>query len=51
VGRARTMVDRHWVEINRMLAEAIEKATLGKGDPKACLDEAVARANEKLEGE
>ena len=50
VGRARTMVDRHWVEINRMLAEAIEKATLGKGDPKACLDEAVARANVKLEG-
>jgi multiple sugar transport system substrate-binding protein len=51
VGRARMMVDRHWVEINRMLAEAIEKATLGKGDPKVCLDEAVARANAKLGGE
>jgi multiple sugar transport system substrate-binding protein len=50
VGRARMMVDRHWVEINRMLAEAIEKATLGRGDPKACLDEAVARANERLAG-
>jgi multiple sugar transport system substrate-binding protein len=51
VGRSRTMVDRHWVEINRMLAEAIEEATLGKGEPQACLDVAVARANQKLAGE
>jgi multiple sugar transport system substrate-binding protein len=49
-GKARMMVDRHWVEINRMLAEAIERATLGRGDPQACLDEAVERANAKLEG-
>lgn len=48
VGRARMMVDRHWVEINRLLAEAIEKATLGNGDPRVCLDEAVDRANRLL---
>ncbi len=41
VGRARQPIDRHRVEINRALAEAIEKATLGKQDPKVCLDEAA----------
>ncbi len=44
-GRGRETIPRHRVEINRFLAEAIERATLGKQDPKQCLDEAVLRAN------
>jgi multiple sugar transport system substrate-binding protein len=47
-GRARAHIDRHHVEINRALAEAIEEATLGKGDPKECLDRAAAKANALL---
>lgn len=47
-GQARGAVDYHRVEINRYLAEAIEKATLGKMDPKIVLDEAAAKANQLL---
>ena len=48
IGRARQPIDRHRVEINRALAEAIENATLGRRDPKECLDEAAGRANALL---
>ncbi len=49
-GRARSPIDRHRTEINRYLAEAIEKATLGGIDPTIALDEAAARANALLRG-
>lgn len=48
-GQGRRPIDYHRVEINRCLAEAIEKATLGKMDPKAALDEAAAKANKLLQ--
>lgn len=48
-GQARRPINFHRVEINRYLAEAIEKATLGKMDPKAALDEAAAKANRLLQ--
>lgn len=47
-GQARGAIDNHRVEINRYLAEAIEKATLGRRDPKIVLDEAAAKANQLL---
>jgi ABC-type glycerol-3-phosphate transport system substrate-binding protein len=48
-GQGRRPINFHRVEINRCLAEAIEKATLGKMDPKAALDEAAAKANKLLQ--
>jgi ABC-type glycerol-3-phosphate transport system substrate-binding protein len=47
-GRGRQTVPGHRVEINRFLAEAIERATLGKRDPRECLDQAAAQANTLL---
>ena len=47
-GRGRRVIERHRVEFNRCLAEAIERATLGKLDPKRCLDEAARSVNEAL---
>ncbi len=47
-GRGRRVIERHRVEFNRALAEAIEKATLGGMDPKQCLDEAARSVNEVL---
>lgn len=47
-GRGRESIPRHRVEINRFLAGAIEKATLGRQDPKECLDEAAAQADALL---
>jgi ABC-type glycerol-3-phosphate transport system substrate-binding protein len=44
-GQGRQPIDYHRLEINRYLAEAIEKATLGKMDPKTVLDEAAAKSN------
>lgn len=48
VGRARRAPDFHRVEINRFLAEAIEKATLGKSDPAVVLKESASKANALL---
>jgi multiple sugar transport system substrate-binding protein len=48
VGRGRHPIDYHRVEINQYIAEAIEAATLGKGDPKTALDQAAAKANAML---
>ncbi|MBI2619855.1 MAG: ABC transporter substrate-binding protein [Ignavibacteriales bacterium] len=48
VGRARRAPDRYRVEINRFLAEAIERATLGNEDPSKVLGEAAAKANAVL---
>ncbi|MEW6511176.1 MAG: ABC transporter substrate-binding protein [Bacteroidota bacterium] len=48
MGRSRKQVGHNRVEINRALAGAIEKATLGKSDPKACLDEAAETVNALL---
>lgn len=47
-GRARELPDHHRVELNRLLAQAIEEATLGQGDPKMSLDRAAERANALL---
>jgi multiple sugar transport system substrate-binding protein len=44
-GRGRHPIDYHRVEINQYIAEAIESATLGKGDPKTALDQAAEKAN------
>jgi multiple sugar transport system substrate-binding protein len=44
-GRGRIVAEHHRVQINRLMAEAIEKATLGKQDPRMCLDAAAAKAN------
>jgi ABC-type glycerol-3-phosphate transport system substrate-binding protein len=48
VGQGRMPIDYHRIEINRFLAEAIEKATLGKQDPRAMLDEAAAKSDAVL---
>lgn len=48
VGRARRTPDFYRVEINRFLAEAIEKATLGKSDPAGVLKESASKANALL---
>jgi ABC-type glycerol-3-phosphate transport system substrate-binding protein len=47
-GRARRSIDYHRVEINRALAEALERATIGKGDPSSELKRASALANALL---
>jgi multiple sugar transport system substrate-binding protein len=47
-GRGRQVLERHRVEFNRFLAEAIERAIVGKQDPRKCLEEAAARANALL---
>ncbi len=49
VAQGRLPIDSHRIEINRFLAEAIEKATLGKQDPKAMLDEAAAKSDALLQ--
>jgi multiple sugar transport system substrate-binding protein len=41
--RGRQRLDRHRVELNRYLAEAIERALVGNEDPRLCLDEAASR--------
>jgi multiple sugar transport system substrate-binding protein len=41
-------VDYHGLEISRHIAEAIEKATIGKMDVKTVLDEAAKKSNELL---
>ena len=47
-GRARRTPDYHRVEINRAIAEAIEKTMLGREAPQAALDEAVVKSNALL---
>jgi multiple sugar transport system substrate-binding protein len=47
-GRARAPLAAHRVEINRFLAEAIERATVGGEDPGRCLAEAAERSNALL---
>ncbi len=48
-GRARLPIDYHRVEINRLLAEAVEKAIVGGVDARSALDEAAAAADRLLE--
>jgi multiple sugar transport system substrate-binding protein len=48
VARPRRSIDYHRVEINRALAEAIERSTVGKGEPKRELDRATEQANALL---
>jgi multiple sugar transport system substrate-binding protein len=47
-GRARHPIDYRRVEINRFLAEALERATLGGRDPKSALTEAAEQSNRLL---
>lgn len=49
VGQSPRPVDYHGLEITANLAEAIEKATKGKMDVKAALDEAAAKSNQLLQ--
>jgi multiple sugar transport system substrate-binding protein len=49
VSQAPSPVDFHGLRISRHLAEAIEKATLGKADPKTVLDEAATKSNALLQ--
>jgi len=51
VGRGRQMVGSRRVEINRFLAEAIERALVGKGDPAECLKASAERVNALLREE
>lgn len=46
--RAQRPIDYHSLEIDRNLALALEKATVGGMDPKAALDEAAAKSNALL---
>ena len=48
VGQAQRPIDFYGIEITRYVAEAIEKATIGKIDPKTALDEAAVKANKLL---
>ena len=48
VGQAPSPIDFHSLKITRNIAEAIEKATLGKMDAKAALDEAASNSNKLL---
>jgi len=48
VSQAPSPVDFYGLRISRHLAEAIEKATLGKADPKTVLDEAASRSDALL---
>jgi multiple sugar transport system substrate-binding protein len=48
VSQAPSPVDYYGLRISRHLAEAIEKATLGKADPRTVLDEAAAKSDALL---
>ncbi|HEY6952776.1 MAG TPA: extracellular solute-binding protein, partial [Bacteroidota bacterium] len=47
-GQAPNPIDYQSLKITRNIAEAIEKTTLGKQDPKQMLDEAARKSNELL---
>lgn len=47
-GQSPSPVDYHSLEISRLMAEAIEKATVGGVDVKTALDEAATKANKLL---
>jgi len=49
VGQAPNPVDYYGLKISRNIAEALERATLGKMDPKKALDEAAEKSNKLLE--
>lgn len=49
VGQSPRPIDFHALEINRNIAAAIEKATIGHRDPKIVLDEAVRESNKLLQ--
>lgn len=51
LGRAREPMDAYQVEINRHVAEAIEKALVGGMDPRQALAEAAAKSNRLLQAE
>ena len=48
-GQAPNPIDFNGLKISRAVAEAIEKATLGKMDPKEMLDEAAEKSNKLLQ--
>jgi ABC-type glycerol-3-phosphate transport system substrate-binding protein len=49
LGRAREAIVDHQVEINRHVAEAVEKALIGRMDPQAALAESAAKSNRLLQ--
>lgn len=48
VGQAQRPIDYYGIQITRYVAEAIEKATIGKINPKIALDEAAVKSNKLL---
>ncbi len=48
-GQSPRPIDFHGYEISRILAEALERATLGRMDPKEALDQAAERSNQLLQ--
>ncbi len=49
VGQSVRPIDFHALQIARYLAEALEKATLGRRDPRSALDEAAEKCNRLLQ--
>ena len=49
VAQIQRSMDYGALQITRHMAEAIEEATLGGGDPKASLDKAAAKSNKVLQ--
>jgi len=47
-GQSPRPIDYHGYEISRILAEALERATLGRIDPQMALDQAAERSNQLL---
>lgn len=47
-GQSPRPIDFHGYEISRILAEALERATLGRMDPREALDQAAERSNQLL---
>lgn len=49
VGQIQRPIDYGGLEISRHISEAVEKATIGKMDPKKALDQSAAKSNKILE--
>ncbi|HEX9652158.1 MAG TPA: extracellular solute-binding protein, partial [bacterium] len=48
ISQSPTPIDYHGLRITRLMAEAIEKSTIGNVSPKAALDQAAQKCNELL---
>jgi len=48
IGLGRERIDHYQIEINQLIAEALEKAIVGDIDPRTALDEAAVKSNELI---